>query len=78
MNFETFLLILFVVVVIATAAMRRVRRVRLLREQRAELKAARERKSTGGTLQRMKSRHAFERGEITQGMTLLRKDEPDS
>ena len=77
MNLETILLSLFVVVVIATTVMRRVHRARLLHEQRAELKNARERKSTAGTIQRMKARHAFERGENTQGVILLRGDKPD-
>lgn len=78
MKLETILLMLFVVVVIATTVMRRVRRTRLEREQRAELKIARDRKSTAGTIRRMQARHAFERGENTEGVILLRGDKPDS
>lgn len=78
MNIETYLMILFVVVVIARVTMRRIRRAWLARQQLAELKVARDRKSTAGTIRRMQARHAFERGENTQGVMLLKREEPDS
>lgn len=65
-------------VFIAYAVIKGLSRYRLRRRQRQEETRARERRSTPGTLRQLRARHAFERGENTRGVMLLRDDKPET
>ncbi len=78
MDLRTLISIAVVVAIGAYLARRWVYRVLVSRRQRKELVHAREARRSPDTIRILKTRHAFERGESTQAMKLLGKNEPDS
>lgn len=70
--------VLALVAFIAYVVIKGARRYQLRQRQRQEVIRARERRSTPGTLRNLQARHAFERGDNTRGVMLLRGDKPET
>jgi hypothetical protein len=70
--------VLALVAFITFVVIKGVRRYSLRRRQSREETRARERHSTPDTLRRLQARHAFERGDNTRGVLLLRGDKPET